>query len=146
MTTYSFGNVVLVSFPFTNLQTTKKRPAVVISQKTYQQNQPDVILMAITSRIRLPLAMGEATLKDWRVAGLAKPSVLKRGRLGGKERTPTGDIGNMGPSELMLGFASSPPTCFRRSELRKVIDRIRESFQFGASVVGHGLHALHQYW
>nr|VFJ71063.1 MAG: mRNA interferase MazF [Candidatus Kentron sp. FW] len=48
MTTYSFGDVVLVSFPFTNLQTAKKRPAVVISQKTYQQNRSDVILMAVT--------------------------------------------------------------------------------------------------
>nr|VFK59133.1 MAG: hypothetical protein BECKUNK1418G_GA0071005_100641 [Candidatus Kentron sp. UNK]VFK69038.1 MAG: hypothetical protein BECKUNK1418H_GA0071006_100933 [Candidatus Kentron sp. UNK] len=30
---YNFGDVVLVGFPFTNLQTTKKRPAVVISRK-----------------------------------------------------------------------------------------------------------------
>lgn len=47
-TSYNFGDVVLVAFPFTNLQATKKRPAVVISRKTYQQNRPDVILMAIT--------------------------------------------------------------------------------------------------
>nr|VFK57664.1 MAG: mRNA interferase MazF [Candidatus Kentron sp. TUN] len=77
MTTYNFGDVVLVGFPFTDLQITKKRPAVVISRKTYQQNRPDVILMAVTSRIRQPLATGEAMLKDWQVAGLARPSVLK---------------------------------------------------------------------
>ena len=46
---YNFGDVVLVGFPFTDLQTTKKRPAVVISRKTYQQNRPDVILMAVTA-------------------------------------------------------------------------------------------------
>lgn len=76
-TSYEFGDVVLVGFPFTNLQTVKKRPAVVISSKAYQQNRPDVILMAVTSQIRQPLATGEAILKDWQAAGLAKPSVLK---------------------------------------------------------------------
>jgi mRNA interferase MazF len=76
-TNFEFGDVVLVGFPFTNLQTIKKRPAVVISRKAYQQNRPDVILMAITSQIRQPLATGEALLHDWQAAGLAKPSVLK---------------------------------------------------------------------
>ena len=76
-TTYNFGDVVLVGFPFTNLQTVKKRPAVVISRQSYQQNRPDVILMAVTSQIRQPLATGEAALKDWQAAGLAKPSVIK---------------------------------------------------------------------
>tara|TARA_R110002072_G_scaffold302322_1_gene484726 strand:- start:922 stop:1161 length:240 start_codon:yes stop_codon:yes gene_type:complete len=59
MTTYNFGEVVLVGFPFTNLQTTKKRPAVIISNASYQQNRPDAILMAITSQIRQPLATQE---------------------------------------------------------------------------------------
>lgn len=74
---YNFGDVVLVAFPFTNLQATKKRPAVIISRQSYQQNRPDVILMAITSQIRQPLVTGEALLQDWQVAGLAKPSVFK---------------------------------------------------------------------
>jgi len=76
-TSYDFGDVVLVAFPFTNLQATKKRPAVIISNQTYQQNRPDVILMAITSQIRQPLATGEAILRDWQAAGLVKPSVFK---------------------------------------------------------------------
>jgi mRNA interferase MazF len=50
---------------------------VVISRKAYQQNRPDVILMAVTSQVRQPLATGETILKDWQVAGLVKPSVLK---------------------------------------------------------------------
>ena len=68
----NFGDVVLVAFPFTNLQATKKRPAVVISRKSYQESRPDVILMAITSQI-----MGGYVLQDWQYAGLLKPSVLK---------------------------------------------------------------------
>jgi len=77
MTPCNFGDVVLVGFPFTNLQATKKRPAVVISDAAYQQSRPDVILMAITSQIRQPLVFGEHLLQDWQHAGLPKPSVLK---------------------------------------------------------------------
>ena len=77
MTRYNFGDVILVGFPFTNLQATKQRPAVVISAAAYQQSRPDVILMAITSQIRQPLAFGEYLLQDWQHAGLLKPSVLK---------------------------------------------------------------------
>lgn len=47
-----FGNVVLVGFPFTNLQATKKRPAVVVSSAAYSAIRQDVIVLAITSRIR----------------------------------------------------------------------------------------------
>lgn len=77
MTPYSFGDVVLVGFPFTNLQTTKKRPAVIVSHSTYQKTRPDVILMAITSQIRHPLTTGEVIVQDWEAAGLVKPSIFK---------------------------------------------------------------------
>ena len=73
---YSFGDVVLVGFPFTNLEAIKRRPAVIIHSLAYQ-DRPDVILMAITSQVRELLATDEASLQDWQTAGLAKPSVLK---------------------------------------------------------------------
>lgn len=76
-TNYNFGDVVLVGFPFTNLQATKKRPAVIISDTIYQQHRQDVILMAITSQVRQPLAFGEHILQDWQQAGLLKLSVIK---------------------------------------------------------------------
>lgn len=76
-TIYSFGDVVLVAFPFTNLLTTKKRPAIVISHTTYQAARPDIILMAITSQTRSAPMIGEFPLQDWQGAGLAKPSLVK---------------------------------------------------------------------
>ena len=76
-TSFEFGDVILVGFPFTNLKTTKKRPAVVISCADYQTYRPDVVLMAITSQIRDPLSFGEAMVHDWQLAGLLKPSVMK---------------------------------------------------------------------
>ena len=76
-TSYEFGDVVLVSFPFTNLKTTKKRPAVIISSSKYQAYRPDLVLIAVTSQIRDPLSFGESFIADWQQAGLIKPSVMK---------------------------------------------------------------------
>ncbi|MGO1500036.1 MAG: type II toxin-antitoxin system PemK/MazF family toxin [Marinobacter sp.] len=76
-TSYKFGDVVLVGFPFTNLKTTKKRPAVILSSSSYQAYRPDIVMLAITSQIRDPLTYGEALIADWKQAGLIKPSVFK---------------------------------------------------------------------
>jgi len=76
-TSFEFGDVILVPFPFTDQTTTKKRPAVVISSQAYQNERPDLILMAITSQTRSRTTIGEITIKNWQEAGLIKPSVLK---------------------------------------------------------------------
>ena len=73
----SFGDVVLVTFPFTNQSATKQRPAAVISSKAYHRQRPDLILLAITSQVRTPLRVGEAIISDWQSAGLIKPSTFK---------------------------------------------------------------------
>lgn len=74
---YSFGDVVLVPFPFTDQSGTKKRPAVIVSSSDYNANRRDLIIMAITSQIRQPSGFGEALVADWQAAGLIKPSLLK---------------------------------------------------------------------
>jgi mRNA interferase MazF len=74
---HSFGDVVLVPFPFTDQSGTKKRPAVVVSGSAYNSGQRDLIIMAITSQVRQPFGFGEAPLNDWLAAGLIKPSMLK---------------------------------------------------------------------
>lgn len=77
MTSYDFGDVVLVQFPFTDQVRSKQRPAVVVSSSAYQQQRPDVILLAITSQVRSTLGYGEALVADWNAAGLLKASVFK---------------------------------------------------------------------
>ncbi|CAN5579906.1 type II toxin-antitoxin system PemK/MazF family toxin [soil metagenome] len=77
MTSYSFGEIVLVPFPFTDQSETKKRPAVVVSSTAYNLTRLDVILMAITSQIRKPLKSDEFEILKWQEAGLLKPSVVK---------------------------------------------------------------------
>jgi mRNA interferase MazF len=74
---FEFGDIVLVVFPFTNQTSAKKRPAVVISSAGYNTSRPDVIIMAVTSQLRPTSSTGEVWLRDWRQAGLLKPSAIK---------------------------------------------------------------------
>jgi mRNA interferase MazF len=74
---FTFGDVVLVPFPFTDQLGLKKRPAVVVSSSDYCEHRRDIVIMAITSQVRQPLAFAEALIVDWQGAGLIKASVLK---------------------------------------------------------------------
>lgn len=77
MTDYSFGDVVLVPFPFTDQTTGKQRPAIVVSSNDYNFNRPDIVLMAVTSQVRQPAPFGDTAVMHWEKAGLIKPSVMK---------------------------------------------------------------------
>ncbi len=77
MTIYSFGDVLLVPFPFTNQSSTKKRPTIVISSELYNQQKSDLVLIAVTSQVSSPLRFGEILVSDWQNAGLIKPSLIK---------------------------------------------------------------------
>jgi mRNA interferase MazF len=77
MTSYNFGEVVLVAFPFTDQTTNKKRPAVVISSDVYNAEYPDRILMGITGKVSSSQKVGDIIITDWRSAGLLKASMIK---------------------------------------------------------------------
>ena len=75
---YSFGDLVLVPFPFTDQTASKKRPAVIVSADAYHQRRLDAIVMAVTSQILRPAgALGEVLIGDWQGAGLPKASLIK---------------------------------------------------------------------
>jgi len=76
-TGYSFGDVVLVPFPFTDQSGVKKRPAVVVSSARYHADRRDLVIMAITSQLRPHPAFGEFTVAEWKKAGLIAPSAVK---------------------------------------------------------------------
>jgi len=77
MTAYSYGDVVLVPFPFTDLSRSKQRPAVVVSSPAFHRDHANVIVMAVTSHSRPAPVAGEAAISEWRKAGLLLPSLLK---------------------------------------------------------------------
>lgn len=74
---YQKGDVVLVPVPFTNLQSTKVRPAVVLSSPAYHATEPDLILGAITTNLAAATASVDYVLNDWRIANLRYPSAFK---------------------------------------------------------------------
>ncbi|WP_205119357.1 type II toxin-antitoxin system PemK/MazF family toxin [Paramagnetospirillum kuznetsovii] len=74
---FEFGDIVLVPFPFTSHAASKKRPAVVVSSRSYNLARPDLVLMAVTSQLRPVPDFRETGIGDWQSAGLLKPSVIK---------------------------------------------------------------------
>jgi len=50
-TRYRRGDIVLVSFPFTDLSSSKRRPALVVSPDSFNEATPDLVLAAITSKV-----------------------------------------------------------------------------------------------
>jgi mRNA interferase MazF len=75
-----FGEVLICQFPFTSGATSKLRPALVLFTL-----QDDAIICRITSVIRTGLL--DVALKDWRTAGLLRPSVARRDRIVTAEKT-----------------------------------------------------------
>ena len=73
-TEYSRGDVVLVSFLFSEETGAKRRPAVVLSSETYQRGRHDLIAAAITSNTNR-IFVGDFLINDWQDAGLLFPSV-----------------------------------------------------------------------
>lgn len=79
--TYERGAVVLVSFPFTDLSGSKRRPALVVS--TEGSHSEDLILCAITSQVPPHLSEYEVLLeaRDMAEKKLPKRSMIKPGKL-----------------------------------------------------------------
>ncbi len=72
---YQKGDVVLVPFPFADARATKARPALVLSDATYEQSTGNVILAQITSQAaQFP---SDYTLRDWAQPGLKRPSIVR---------------------------------------------------------------------
>ncbi|MCI0491378.1 MAG: type II toxin-antitoxin system PemK/MazF family toxin [Planctomycetes bacterium] len=74
MTKCDAGDIVLVRFPFTDFTTSKKRPAVIISPRTYTDRFGDVVLMPLTSQAEQEALLA---LSQWQVSGLLKPTWVK---------------------------------------------------------------------
>ena len=72
----AFGTIILVPFPFTDQSAAKQRPAVIVSSAPYHRARHDLILMPITSQLRVS-AFGDLLLQDWQSARLLMPSAVK---------------------------------------------------------------------
>ena len=69
-------DVVLVSFPFTDFSSDKRRPALIISPDAYN-NGRDVIIAFVTSQMNLVRRFGDYPIRQWRAAGFPKESMVR---------------------------------------------------------------------
>ena len=75
MSDYSKNDIVLVRYPFSDLQDSKVRPAIVVSALHISH---DVFIVPLTSRTS-SLMPGEFVLENWKESGLNVASAVKRG-------------------------------------------------------------------
>lgn len=67
------GEVVTTPFPFTDRASTKRRPALALSGRSFNQHGHTLMAMITTSSSTWPLD----TAFDWAAAGLPKPSIVR---------------------------------------------------------------------
>jgi len=74
MTSYNFGDIVLIGFPHTDLQGTSKRPAIVL----YDSGDQDVLLARVTTQ---EYKTGtDYKILDWQKSGLLAESYIRLGK------------------------------------------------------------------
>lgn len=75
MPSYSKRDVILVRYPFSDLSSSKVRPAVIVSAPHPSQ---DILITPLTSKTG-SLLEGEFVLSEWATAGLNVTTAVKRG-------------------------------------------------------------------
>ena len=73
---YNKWDIVLVPFPFTDLKTLKKRPALIVSPDEYNKNL-DVVIAFITSNLDSEYRIGDYKIQNWQESNLPKPSMIR---------------------------------------------------------------------
>jgi mRNA interferase MazF len=98
------GDIVLIKFPFSDLSSTKFRPALVISADTYTENGMDAIFMLITSKIDNPqktdilIDIGDS---EFAITGLKKSSLIRADKIAVLTKTlATRKLGEIGSNTL----------------------------------------------
>lgn len=87
MTDFKPGDIAVVPFPFTDLQTVKKRPALVLT-KVSSRSFPDLVVVAmITSQLEGEAITGDYTVAKWKEAGLLHPSKVRLAKVVSLETT-----------------------------------------------------------
>lgn len=76
MMIYKPFDVVVVPFPFVDSDVQKKRPAVILSNKNFNQDVQHSVMAMITSG-RNSLWQNDISITDLSSAGLSKPSIIR---------------------------------------------------------------------
>jgi mRNA interferase MazF len=74
--TFKAFDVVVVPFPFTDRDATKRRPALVISNKNFNQQHSQLVLAMITATTD-NVWPSDVSLTNWQAAGLKVACLLR---------------------------------------------------------------------
>ena len=96
MPSYSKHDVILVRYPFSDLSSSKVRPAVVVNTSHPSQ---DIITTPLTSKTG-SLLRGEFVLSGWAAAGLNVATAVKRGAYTMHERLVIKAIGQLVDADI----------------------------------------------
>ena len=138
------GDIVLVPFPFTNLATTKRRPAVVLCVDSAQQ---DFTLAFVSSQESSTIGFGEVALPanhhEFKPTGLTVPSKIRAAKLVTLNRSLiTRRLGRLGPTMIAeLDIALIQALQIDLSPAQEVA-RLTERLRLGAIRESHGIDAL----
>lgn len=75
-TVCNIWDIVLVSFPFTDFASDKRRPALIISPDKFNDGR-DVIVAFITSQLNSAKRIGDYRIRHWKKAGFPKESMIR---------------------------------------------------------------------
>ena len=81
------GDIVLIPIPFTDLSSQKRRPVIVISNNSYNQIVPDVVVVAMTSNPMLTAYSFAITSADLIHGSLNRPGTIRVDKLYTLEQT-----------------------------------------------------------
>ena len=109
ITSYKHGDVVLVTFVFSDETGERRRPAIIVSSDAYHGRREEAIIAAITSRTDRVL-VGDHLIRDWEGAGLLFPSVA------------TGIIRTIKQSMIARKLGMMP-----RPDMRRIEDNLRDA-------------------
>ncbi len=77
----STANIVLVPFPFSDLQTIKKRPALGLAENKMPPKIQILMVAMITSQIDGFKLASDVFIKDWEAAHLLHPSIVRLAKI-----------------------------------------------------------------
>ena len=75
------AEIVLVKFPFSDLESSKKRPALVLNVTNVSSDIQLVTIAMITSRTEGIKLSGDFKVKKWDEAGLLYPSLIRLSKI-----------------------------------------------------------------
>jgi mRNA interferase MazF len=75
-TNFKKWEIILVPFPFSDLSSVKRRPAIIVSPTSYNAGN-DVVIAYVTSQLGVSPRFGDYQIQKWKEAGLPKPSMVR---------------------------------------------------------------------